>query len=67
MGVHVDPAGRHEKAVGVDIAPGRTLLAADRGDPAARDRHVAGERGLAGTIDDGAAAYDDVVHETLPG
>ena len=62
MGVHVDPAGRHQQAVGVDLAPGRALLAADRGDPAVRDRHVAGEARLAGAIDDGAAANDDVVH-----
>ena len=60
--VHVDPAGRDQQAVGVDLAPGRALLAADRGDPAVRDRHVAGERRLAGAVDDGAAANDDVVH-----
>ena len=62
MGVHVDPAGRDHEAGGVDVAPGRALLAADRRDAAARDRHVAGESRLAGAIDDGAAANDDVVH-----
>ena len=64
MGVHVDPAGRDEQAVGVDFAPRRALLAADCGDAAAVDRDVSGERRLTGPIDDGAAANDDVVHES---
>ena len=29
MGMRVDPARRHEKPVGIDLALGRTLLAAD--------------------------------------
>ena len=62
MGVHVDPAGRDHQARGVDLALAGALLAADRGDAAAGDRHVARERRLAGAVDDGAAANDDVVH-----
>ena len=62
MGVHVDPARRDHQARGVDLALAGALLAADRGDAAAGDRHVARERRLAGAVDDGAAANDDVVH-----
>jgi hypothetical protein len=36
MRVHVDPAGRNQEARGVDLAPGRSSFAADRGDPLAR-------------------------------
>ena len=64
MRVHVDPAGRDQKPGRVDLAPAGTELAADRGDPLAGDRHVAGEGRLAGAVDDGAAANDDVVHES---
>src|SRR5205807_2618453 len=62
MRVHVDPARRDQTARGIDVAPGWTLLAADPDDAVARDRHVAGEGGLAGAVDDGAAANDNVVH-----
>ncbi len=67
MGVHVDPAGRHQQSIGVDLAPRRPLLAADRRDPAAGYRDVAGEGGRARPVDDAAAANDDVVHGELPG
>src|SRR5580704_12140650 len=62
MGVHVDPARRDHQASGVDLALAGAKLAADRGDAAAGNRHVARERRLAGAVDDGAAANDDVVH-----
>src|SRR5262245_49411188 len=62
MGVRVDPARRDQKPVGVDLALGRALFAADRGDAAVGDRNIAGKRGLAGAVDDGAAANDDIVH-----
>ena len=62
MGVHVDPARGDQQPVGVDVALGRALLAADRRDAAVRDRHVAGKCRFAGAIDDLAAANDDVVH-----
>src|SRR5256885_1065535 len=65
--VHVDPARRDQQSVGIDLAPRRTLLAADRSDAAARDRHVAAERRLSSAVNDGAAANDDVVHGSLPG
>ena len=62
MGVRVDPAGRDHKPVGVDVTLGGALFAADRGEAAIGNRDIAGERGLAGAIDNGAAANDDVVH-----
>ena len=62
MGVHVDPAGRDQEARGVDLALAGALLAADAGDASARDRHIPGEWRLAGAVDNGAAANDDVVH-----
>ena len=65
--VDVDPAGRDQETVGVDFALGRALLAAHRGDAVAGDRHVTRERRLAGAIDDGAAANDDVVHGSRSG
>jgi hypothetical protein len=65
MGVHVDPAGRHQQSRGVDLAPSRALLATDFSDALARDGHVAGKRRPAGTIDNGTAANDDVVHRSL--
>src|SRR5437660_8939923 len=66
MRVHVDPAGRDQQSVGSDVAPRRPQLAADRSDPAARNRNVAGECWRAGTVNDGTAANDDVVHGSLP-
>src|SRR5262249_59214917 len=58
----VPPPRRDQKPVGVDLALGRALFAADRGDAAVGDRNFAGKRGLAGAVDDGAAANDDIVH-----
>src|ERR1700676_2033641 len=62
MRVHVDPAGRHHQPRGIDLAPGRSLLAADPGDPAFCNGNVAAECGLAGAIHDRAATNNDVVH-----
>src|SRR5256885_8871771 len=67
MRVHVDPAGRDQKPVGVDIAPGRALLAADRDDLAVRNRNIAAECGFSAAIDDAAAANNDVMHGRPPG
>jgi hypothetical protein len=64
--MHVDPAGRHHQPIGIDLALGRSLLAADRGDLAVRNSNVAAECGLAGAIDDRAATNNDVVHANLP-
>ena len=66
MRVHVDPAGRDHQPVGIDLAPGRPLLAADGGDPAVCNGDVAAERRLAGPIHDRAATNNDVVHANLP-
>ena len=60
--VHVDPAGRHDRAAGVDLAPGGTELAADLGDAAVGDAEVAGEARLAAAVDERAAANDGVEH-----
>src|SRR5215475_2521488 len=65
MRVHVDPAGRHQQPGGVDLAPSGTLLASDSRDTLSRDCHVAGKCCAAGTIDNGTAANDDVVHRSL--
>ena len=64
MRVHVDPAGRDQEAVGVDLAPARTQLAADRRDAVAHDGDVARKGRLAGAVDDLSAADDDVVHRS---
>ena len=62
MGMRINPARRDQKPVGIDVTLGRTLLAADRGDPPLGNRDVAGESRLAGPVDNSAAANDDVVH-----
>ena len=61
--VHVDPAGRDQKPRGVDLPPGRSEPAADRGDPVAFDGHVTRKCRFAGAVDNVAAANNDVVHE----
>jgi hypothetical protein len=66
MRVHVDPARRNHQPRGIDVAPGRSLLAADGGDPAFCNGDVAAECGLAGAIHDRAATNNDVVHANLP-
>ena len=48
--VHVDPAGRHQQARRVDLAPSGTQLAADLGDALTRDSHVAIKCRLPGPI-----------------
>jgi hypothetical protein len=60
--VHVDPAGRNQEATSLNLAPSRSLLPTDSGDPTFGDCNIARKWGLAGSIDDGAAANDDVVH-----
>jgi hypothetical protein len=65
VGVDVDEAGRHERAVGVDRAVRRARDAADRDDPVALDRNVAGESGSARPVDDGAAADHEIVGHGL--
>jgi hypothetical protein len=65
MRVHVHPAGRDQEAGGVDLAPAWSRFTADFHDALAFDRHVTRKGRLAGPIDNGAAAYDDVVHGSL--
>ena len=62
MGVNVDPAGRDQKPRRLDLALTGPLLAADSGDTATVDRHIARKRRLAAAIDDLTAANDDVIH-----
>jgi hypothetical protein len=62
MSVCVNPARRDQKPVGIDVALGWTLFAANSGDAAIGNRDIAHKGGLAGAVDDGAAANDDVVH-----
>src|SRR6202162_2693623 len=66
MRVHVNPARRNHQPRGIDLAPGRSLLAADGGDPAFCNGNVAAKSGLAGAIHDRAATNNDVVHANLP-
>src|SRR5215471_10372811 len=64
--MQVNPTGRDKETGGVELAPGRSLLASDRSDPASCDCNVPAKCGPAGPIDDGASANDDVVHANLP-
>src|SRR6266478_4497923 len=66
VGVDIDPARSNEEAGRVDLAFARPGLAADLGDAIAVNRHIAGELGGAGAVEDGATANDDVVHLASP-
>ena len=63
VGVHVDEAGTDEQPVGVDH-PGRGLAreTSDRRDTAAGDADVGAEPRVAGSVDDAAAANQQVEH-----
>ena len=60
--VHIDPPRRDDPPVGLDLAPGRTCLAADLDDPVAVDSDVARARRRSRAVNDTAAPDDDVVH-----
>ena len=64
MGFDVDKTRRDREPRGVDdLARGAGNAAADRRDAAARDRQIiAGDAGIAGTVEQDSAADDDVVH-----
>ena len=62
MGVDVDPTGRHQLPLGVDLAPGRAVDLAHGADDTAIDRDVADAGGPARTVGDRAAPDDQVVH-----
>ena len=66
MRMDIDPAGRDQQTMRVDLALRRAGLAADLGDLGAVNRHVAGKACRAGTVEDGAAANDDVMHLASP-
>jgi len=61
VGVHVDPAGRHQMTLGVDDAARGTGLAAHLRDDRAIDGEIAGETIAAGAIDDRSGADDEIV------
>ena len=63
MGVHIDPAGSDEQALGIDFPLARADVAADVSDLVAVDGQIADERWSASAIDDGAAANNEVMHE----
>ncbi len=62
MGVDIDPAGGDQQPVGLDDPFRRTGLAANRDDPVALDRDIAGKARRASAVENGPAANDDVVH-----
>jgi hypothetical protein len=62
VGVDVDEPGQDVRAARVDRAPRHIGAVADRGDPPARDRDVAGERRASGSVDDRSAGDLEVVH-----
>ena len=66
VGVDIDEAGRHQRACGVEFAPARPRLAAGLRDASVRDRNVAGEGLASRTVDDRAAANDQIVHGGFP-
>ena len=66
MGVDVDEAGGDVKASGVDFGAALCGHLADDGDAVAVDCHIALEGGVAGAVDDGAAADDHIVHVLSP-
>jgi hypothetical protein len=67
MGVDVDEARRHERAVGVDHLAGRRLHLPDFDDAPSLNGHVCGPRLGAGAVDDLPALDDDVEHRaSLP-
>src|SRR5262249_17552834 len=62
VSMHVDPARRHQQAVGIDHPPPRPSPAADCGDLAAIDGDIAVDCRGTSAVDDSTAANDDVVH-----
>ena len=61
MGVDVDPAGRHQRALRINLAGCRACDLAHFGDPVILDGDVAGEGRLARAVGNGAAADDEIV------
>src|SRR4051812_31775863 len=67
VGMRIDPAGADQEPARIYLPPRWSVLAADLRNALAGNAHVSGEARLAGAIDDGAAANDDVVHGNSPG
>ena len=61
VGVHVDPAGRHHQAVGVELAAAAADVAPDLGDPVTVQRDVGDERVAARPVDHQTAPHHHVV------
>src|SRR5258708_35336683 len=59
--VHIDPARRDHQPRGIDLAPSRSLLSADLGDPAFCNGNVARKGGLAGATHERAAPSNEAV------
>ena len=62
VGVGIDEAGSHQRAVGIEHFVGRAAQCADLDDHAAGDGNVRAKRRCAGAVDDGAALQQEVVH-----
>ena len=62
VGVDVDVAGRHEGAVGVDLAATAAIDLADGGDHPVVDGHISGAARLPGPIDDATGTNDEIVN-----
>ena len=67
MSVHVDPAGRDEQAVRVELAAAAFIDAPDRDDAAALHADVAAEARASGAIEDRSAADHEVEHRVPSG
>jgi hypothetical protein len=60
MRVDIDEAGGHQVPLRIDLFRARSGDLADRADPPALDRDITFEAVAARSIDDRAAAYDEV-------
>src|SRR4030095_14017770 len=59
----VSPGGSAEEPVGVDVLLGAAKVFPHCGDPPVGDRHVPGESGFPGPVDNLSAANQYVMHE----
>jgi hypothetical protein len=66
VGVHVHPARRHQTATGINLAAAATGYRSDLNDAPTGNGNVAVEALPTRPVDDGAAAYDQIVHDSLP-
>ncbi|GAA0866320.1 hypothetical protein GCM10009115_28560 [Sphingopyxis soli] len=66
MGVDVDEAGGNDLAGRIDFLACGAKVPADRDDAVARHRDIRNERRAARSVDDGAAAYHQIMHPDSP-